>query len=317
MAIASFRDDAWSEHEVVATGPLSIHPAAHVFHYASTCFEGFKAYRWDDGTTRIFRLERHVARMRQSAGALHLPVPDAGALEAMVCDIVSQNREDAPDFPGALYVRPTLIGTLENIGAAASPSTEALLFVLTSPVGDYFAGGMRPLRIVISEEMRTSGHLGIVKTGGNYASALGPTLAAQAEFGADQVLFCPGGEVQETGAANFLLIRDGEILTRALDSTFLHGVTRDSILTLAAGMGYRVREETPTVAELLEWVKDGEAALSGTAAVLSGIGTIVYRGEDIQVGDGELGPNTLKLRDALVDIQGGRAQDAYDWVSEV
>jgi branched-chain amino acid aminotransferase len=317
MAVASYRDNAWTDHEIVATAPLSIHPAAHVFHYASTCFEGFKAYRWDDGSTRIFRLDRHIQRMIQSAGALRLPEPEPEHLQSAVCDIVSQNRDDAPEFPGALYVRPTLIGTLENIGAAASPSTEALLFILTSPVGDYFAGGARPLRIVISEEMRTTGHLGMVKTGGNYASALGPTLDAQARYGADQVLFCPGGEIQETGAANFLLIRDGEILTRGLDSTFLHGVTRDSILTLAADFGYSIREEVPTVDELLEWVRDGEAALSGTAAVLSGIGTLVYRGEEITVGNGQIGPHTQRLRNALVEIQGGRAADNYGWLESV
>ena len=117
---------------------------------------------------------------------------------------------------------------------------DALLLVLASPVWDYFAGGMKPLRILVDDEhTRSAAQMGMVKTGGNYAAAIGPTLSARAKYQVDQVLFCPGGEVQETGAANFLLVRDGELLTRGLDSTFLHGVTRDSLLTLARDKGYR------------------------------------------------------------------------------
>ena len=118
-----------------------------------------------------------------------------------------------PEAPGALYLRPILIGTTANIGAAATPASEALLMVLASPVWDYFAGGMKPLRILVDDEhTRSAAQMGMVKTGGNYAAAIGPTLSARAKFQVDQVLFCPGGEVQETGAANFLLIRDGELL---------------------------------------------------------------------------------------------------------
>ncbi len=136
----------------------------------------------------------------------------------------------------------------------------------------------------------------MVKTGGNYAAALGPTLAARAKYQADQVLFCPGGQVQETGAANFFLIRDGELLTRSLDSTFLHGVTRDSLLTLGRDMGYRVSERKFDVLEMLDWVHTGEAALSGTAAVLAGVGTLIYAGTEHRVGSGEVG--TLDARAA-------------------
>ena len=117
--------------------------------------------------------------------------------------------------------------------------------------------------------------MGQVKAGGNYAAALGPTIAARQQYQADQVLFCPGGSVQETGAANFLLIREGKILTRSLDTQFLHGVTRDSLLTIAPQLGFAVEEREFTVDEMLDWVKDGEAALCGTAAVLSGVGTLV------------------------------------------
>jgi branched-chain amino acid aminotransferase len=159
--------------------------------------------------------------------------------------------------------------------------------------------------------------MGMVKTGGNYAAAMGPTLSARAKYQVDQVLFCPGGQVQETGAANFLLVRDGELLTRGLDSTFLHGITRDSLLTLARDQGYRVSERVFDVREMLEWVKSGEAALSGTAAVLAGVGTLIYRGSEHKVTNGEVGPLTRALRAQLVAIQRGEAPDRHGWLERV
>ena len=226
--------------------------------------------------------------------------------------------DQVPEAPGALYLRPLLIGTQANIGAATTPSTEASLIVLASPVWDYFAGGMRPLRIFVDDQnMRTASHLGMVKTGGNYAAAMGPTLAARSQHQADQVLFCPGGEVQETGAANFLLIREGAILTRSLDSTFLHGVTRDALLILARDLGYATSERVFDVREMLEWVKTGEAALSGTAAVLSAVGTLIHAGKEHRVGGGGVGVHTKALREALVAIQRGTAPDHHGWCSRV
>ena len=262
IAIARYENDAWQAPSVEPLKPLALHPAAHVFHYASTCFEGFKAYRWDDGKARIYRLYDHVARMQKSAASLRLPVPDAEMLANMVIDLVAHHVNDIPAPPSSLYLRPTLIGTLENIGAAAAPSSEATLFVLVSPVGDYFSGGASTLKLLVEDQRaRSTEQLGSTKTGGNYAAALGPTLEAKEKYGADQVLFCPNGDVQETGAANFLLISDDEIITKPLDSTFLHGMTRDSVLKLAADSGYKINEREFTVTELLELVKTHEAAL--------------------------------------------------------
>jgi branched-chain amino acid aminotransferase len=318
MAVATYRNGQWSSHELRKTGPIEISPAAHVLHYASTCFEGFKAYKWAEGSVNVFRMDRHVERMRQSARALGLPEPDAGQLAAMVLAVIDRVRDQVPEAPGALYLRPILFGTTPNIGAAAVPPGELMLLVLASPVWDYFSGGMKALRIhVETEATRCASHLGVVKTGGNYAAAMGPTLAARKKYGVDQVLFCPGGEVQETGAANFLLIREGHILTRSLDSTFLHGVTRDSLLRMAPSLGYRVEERVFTVGEMLEWVRKGEAALSGTAAVLAGVGTLVHDGREIRVGDGDVGPHTRKLRAALVGVQQGEVPDTHGWLQRV
>lgn len=318
MAVAEYDQGAWGEFDVRPVAPLQLSPAAHVLHYGSTCFEGFKAYRHADGSVQVFRMEAHIERLRQSARSLVLPEPDAAQLRAMVLAAIDRNRAEVPEAPGALYLRPMLIGTTPNIGAAATPSTSALLIVLCSPVWDYFAGGAKPLRIYVEEHAtRCAAHLGVVKTGGNYAAALGPTLAARKQYGVDQVLFCPGGEVQETGAANFLLIREGHILTRSLDSSFLHGVTRDSLLKVAPELGFKVEERVFTVEEMLDWVKTGEAALSGTAAVLSGVGTLIRGGQEFRVGDGAIGPNTQRLRAALVGLQQGTTPDTRGWLTQV
>ncbi|HTV94839.1 MAG TPA: branched-chain amino acid aminotransferase [Steroidobacteraceae bacterium] len=318
MAAAHHRDGRWSETELKPVAPIELSPAAHVLHYASTCFEGFKAFRHADGSVHTFRMDRHIERMRQSARQLVLPEPDPAQLAAMVRSVIARCRDQVPEAPGALYLRPILFGTTANIGAAATPASEALLLVLASPVWDYFAGGMKPLRILVDDEnTRSAAQMGMVKTGGNYAAALGPTLRARAKYQVDQVLFCPGGEVQETGAANFLLIRDQEVLTRGLDSTFLHGVTRDSLLTIARDLGMQVAERVFDVEEMLEWTESGEAALSGTAAVLAGVGTLIYRGSEHRVASGDVGPRTRALRAQLVAIQRGEAPDRHGWLERV
>ncbi len=318
MAVAAHQGGQWGDFQMRPVGPIEISPAAHVLHYASTCFEGFKAFRRADGAVHIFRMDKHIQRMRQSARMLALPEPPVNQLADMVRAVIQRCREAVPEAPGALYLRPILFGTTANIGAAATPAVDASLIVLASPVWDYFAGGMKPLRIFVDDEnTRSAANMGMVKTGGNYAAAMGPTLAARAKYQADQVLFCPGGQVQETGAANFLLVREGQLLTRSLDSTFLHGVTRDSILTLARDMGYAVSERPFDVQEMLDWARTGEAALSGTAAVLAGVGTLIYQGQEYPVGNGEVGPRTRALRAQLVAIQQGEAPDHHGWLERV
>jgi len=318
MAVASYAEGQWSKTEMQPVAPIELSPAAHVLHYASTCFEGFKAFRHADGSVHIFRMDRHIQRLRQSARQLVLPEPDAAQLGDMVRAVINRCRDAVPEAPGALYLRPLLIGTTANIGAAATPASEAMLMVLASPVWDYFAGGPKPLRILVDDEnTRSAAQMGMVKTGGNYAAALGPTLRARAKYQVDQVLFCPRGEVQETGAANFLLIAKNKLLTRGLDASFLHGVTRDSLLTMARDLGFEVSERVFDVKEMLEWVKTGEAALSGTAAVLAGVGTLIYKGTEQSVSGGEVGPLTRALRAQLVAIQRGEAPDRHGWLERV
>lgn len=317
MAVANWADGEWSQPALEPVAPLPMHPGAHVLHYGSACFEGMKAHRGVDDVVRTFRLDRHVARLRASAERLCLPVPEVGMASDMVMETVKANRALVPQPPGSLYLRPTLVGTAANIGAAGSPTTEALLFVLSSPVGDYFAGAGAPLRIAVEvKRPRTTPQFGSVKTGANYAMALGVTMEARARFDVAQVLFAPDGVVQETGASNVLLMSADRVVTPALDGSFLEGVTRDSALTLAAEGGLTVEERPVGVDELIAWCDEGEVALAGTAAVLAPVGTLVVDGEDIQVGDGKAGRVTLELRQALMDTQAARRPDVHGWMRE-
>lgn len=319
MVISRYEQSGWSQPEMVPVDSISLHPGAHVLHYSSTCFEGLKAFRHADGGIYVFRMDRNVNRLQQSSELLSLPKVDSTMLSKMILDIVKHYAAEVPTPPGSMYIRPTHIGTEASIGKAAAPSLESMLYVLLSPVGDYFAGGAKPLRLLLEDNARCAAHMGMVKSGGNYASALQPIMKARAAVQADQVLFCPNGDVQETGAANFLLIDGNEIITKALDSSFLHGVTRDSILTLARDRGMKVSERELTVDELLERAaKPGtEAALSGTAAVLTPVGTLIHNGKEYQVGSGEAGSTTNALRQALNDIQWGKAEDKHGWLTKV
>ncbi|MET0420820.1 MAG: branched-chain amino acid aminotransferase [Acidimicrobiia bacterium] len=320
MTIARWADGVWDVPKLGPVEPLPLHPATHALHYGSACFEGLKAHRGVDGVVNIFRLDAHVRRLQQSADTLALPAPPEPMLRDMIIDVVRAGLADVPDAPGSLYLRPTLLGTEVNIGAAGHPSAEAILFVLASPVGDYFEGGMRPLSIVIeTDQPRTTPQFGRVKSGANYAMALVPTMQARAALGVDQVLFAPGGIVQETGASNFLLIDGEQVVTPELTESFLHGVTRDSVLHIATDLGYQAEERTVTVDDVLAWAArpDAEAALSGTAAVIAGVGELVHAGERIKVGNGDIGSHTLRIRQALTDVQTGRAADTHGWLTPV
>ena len=320
MALATYENNSWTSSSIVPSDKLEFHPGAHVLHYSSTCFEGLKAFKHEDGSVNLFRMDANIQRMAQSSELLSLPEINKEQLGQMIKDTVGLYADDVPNPPGSMYIRPTHIGTEPAIGKAAAPSETSALYVLLSPVGDYFTGGAKPLRLLLEENgMRCAPHMGVIKSGGNYASALGPISRARKECNADQILFCPNGDVQETGAANFILIDGNEIITKALDSSFLHGITRDSILTIARDAGMTVTERDFTVTELLERAKKSgtEAALSGTAAVLTPVGTLIHNGEEFTVGSGEPGDTTLKLRQALNDIQWGKAEDKYGWLETI
>lgn len=315
MPVIAFQDGQWQPTVWQSSEELTIAPGAHALHYGSECFEGLKAFRQANGKIVMFRPTANISRMQQSAEILHLPKPETEAFFDALVELVKRSAEEIPDAPAALYLRPTLVGTDPVIGKAGSPSQTALLYILASPVGDYFKMGS-PVKILVeTDHIRCAPHMGRVKCGGNYASAMHWVLKAKAEFGANQVLFCPNGDVQETGASNFIVINGDEIVTKPLTDEFLHGVTRDSVLTIAKDLGYTVSERHFTVAELKEMVENGaEAILTGTAAVISPVTSFVIDGQEIEVKSQERG---TAIRKAITDIQYGLAEDKYGWLVEV
>ncbi len=320
MALTQFNGSEWSASENVPCDAISLHAGAHVLHYSSTVFEGLKAFKHSDGSVKLFRPQQNIDRLASSSALLQLPKIDTGLVRKMILDIVKHYAGETPEPPGSMYIRPTHIGTDAAIGAAAAGSSTSMLYILLSPVGDYFSGGDQGLRIMVEEDYaRCAPHMGMVKSGSNYASALGPTLKAKETWGAAQILFCPGGDVQETGASNFLLIDDNTLITKNLDSSFLHGVTRDSILTLARDRGMDVQERALSTDELFERIQNPncEAALSGTAAVLTPVCTLIRNGKEHQVGNGKIGSTTVSLREELNAIQWGKQEDKHDWLVAV
>ncbi|MGB5444649.1 MAG: aminotransferase class IV, partial [Psychromonas sp.] len=214
MSLTENDGSGWKTAEIVTSESIKLHPGAHVLHYSSTCFEGLKAFKHADGSVKIFRMDANIARLAQSSDLLSMPKVDKQQVQQMIIDIVSRFASDVPEPPGSMYIRPTHIGIEPAIGKAATATVSSMLYILLSPVGDYFSGKSKALRILLDEEgMRCAPHMGVVKSGGNYASALPHIKKAQKDVQADQVLFCPNGDVQETGAANFILIDGNEIIT--------------------------------------------------------------------------------------------------------
>lgn len=319
MAICHY-DNGWCKEQMVPSDSLTLHPGAHVFHYASTCFEGLKAFRQADGGVAIFRMDRNIARFAQSSQLLCLPDIDTAQCARMIADSVAMFKEDVPAAPASLYIRPTHIGTEAAIGKAAAPSDTSSLYVLLSPVGDYFQSGEASLRLLLDEQgVRCGPDHGMVKGGGNYASALKHIKRAASQYQANQVLFCPDGDVQETGAANFILVDGDEIITKSLDESFLHGVTRESLLVLAREQGFNVQERQLSVEELIERAAkpDCEAGLTGTAAVVAAVGTLIHNGREYKVGTGQPGPRIRQMRDQLNAIQWGQTEDKHGWLTRV
>lgn len=317
ISYTKFDGKAWTDTVFAPSNQLPIHPASHVLHYASTCFEGLKAFKNKNGKVLVFRLDDHIKRMQNSARKLHLPVPDAAQMRAMVLDLLAKYRDQVPEFPAAAYIRPTLIGLDEAIGRAAAPSQTALLFILISPVGDYISADAKVRVLLDTDNQRTAAHFGSVKTGGNYASALGLIQAARNKYQVEQVIFAPKGDVQETGATNCLLVNDKQIITKPTGDEFLPGITRDSLLKVAKKLGYEVIEKNINADELISFIANGELILSGTAAVLVPVSEVVYQDKNYPVNQGKPAANAKKLREHLTNIQQGIEEDKFNWITVI
>jgi branched-chain amino acid aminotransferase len=301
--------------------PLTLDPAAAVLHYAQEIFEGLKAYRLDDGAMALFRPEQNARRFNASARRLAMPeMPEDAFIEA-VRQMVLADREWFPQVAGgSLYLRPFMIATEPFLGVR--PAKQYKFLVIASPAGNYFKSGAPAVSIWVSQDYTRAapGGTGAAKCGGNYAASLVPQAEA-IDRGHDQVVFLDAAErrwIEELGGMNlFFVFDDGSMITPPLGGTILPGVTRDSLLTLAREEGLAVREERYSLDQWREDAGSGrlvETFACGTAAVVTPVGRIAGPDGEFTVGGGGPGQLTTRLRDRLVAIQRGSAEDRHGWV---
>ena len=325
MAVATWTAaDGWHDSAVIPYGPFSLDPATAVLHYAQEVFEGLKAYRHPDGSVWLFRPNQNAARMVRSSARLALPeLPPADFLASIDALIAA----DAAWVPSAaeqsLYLRPFMFASEAFLGVR--PAQRVTYCCIASPAGPYFASGVRPVSIWITTRYTRAapGGTGAAKCGGNYAASLVAQQEA-ASHGCDQVMFADAAEhawLEELGGMNvYVVTADNELVTPELTGSILEGVTRESILTLAAEFGLTPVERKIAIAELVDGIGSGQVAelfACGTAAVITPIGMLKDEDGTYVVGGGETGETTAALRKNLLDIQYGRAADTHGWLRRV
>lgn len=318
--------EGWKTPKIAKYQNISISPAASSLHYALQCFEGMKAYVDESGKVRMFRPEENMKRLNNSAARLRLPTFDESAFLKCVKEFVKVDKEWIPKGKGySLYLRPTLISTQNTLGVG--PAATALLFVIASPVGPYYPSGFKPVRLLADElNVRAwPGGTGAFKLGANYAGGIQPQTEAAAK-GFSQILWLFGDQVTEVGTMNMFVLwktKEGkqELVTPPLDGTILPGITRDSILELCKKWGeFEVAERKFTIQEMMEASKEGrlmEAFGAGTAAIVSPIESITYKGQEIKVPIKQelgAGPLAKRILDTILAIQYGEQPSPWSVV---
>ena len=324
MAIVDYdADRGWYDPRIVPYAPLSLDPAAAVFHYAQEMFDGLKAFRGADGKVRFFRIDRHCKRLHDGAERLCIPPIDAELARAAITQMVSADSDWVPASAGtALYIRPTIIASEAFLGVR--PAKRYIFFVIASPVGAYHGEAFAPARILVEDKyVRAAiGGLGGVKAGANYIASLRAAEDAKAR-GYAQVLWTDAHEhryLEEVGTMNMVARIGDEIVTPPLGGSILAGVTRDSIMTLLREWGLTVSERPLGMEELLRAHRAGtlhEVFGCGTAAVITPVGTLGWKGEDLLINGGKPGEIATRLFEAITDIQYARKPDAHGWMTEL
>ncbi len=323
MFLVNHKDGSWQDARITPYRDLSLDPAAMVLHYGQGIFEGLKAYRCGDGKIRLFRPEQNCARFNRSARRMCMPEIDAAFHLEAIERLVKLDADWIPRSSGtSLYIRPTMIASEAALGVR--PATEYIYFLITGPVGVYYPEGFNPVKIYITDEFvrAVRGGVGEAKTMANYASSLYAAEMAK-KRGFTQVLWLDAVErrfVEEVGTMNIFFRIKGELVTPALTGSILPGVTRDSVIELARHWGIKVVERPIAVDELMDGIQSGdleEMFGTGTAAVISPVGQIHYKGRDYRIGGGGVGELSQKLYDEIVGIQYGEKDDPFGWVREV
>jgi branched-chain amino acid aminotransferase len=323
MFTAVHRDGRWQEARISPFAPLALSPAAAGLHYGQAMFEGCKAIRGVDGKLRLFRIDRHIARMARGAARLCMPAPEAKLMRQALAALTRLEERWIPEEPGsALYLRPTLVATEAFLGVR--PAREYLFFVIASPLAPYFGSSDGPLRLKIEERhvRAAPGGLGAIKAAANYAASLKAAEEAKAE-GFAQVVWTDARDhsaIEEAGTMNVFVHIGDEVITPPLRGTILAGVTRESAMTLLSRWGHNVRERVVTADQILEARRTGrlrEMFGTGTGVGIASIGELNWRGERIVVGDGGEGPLARRLLPTLREIQTGLVPDVDGWTTEV
>ncbi len=325
MVTIEWTEDAgWHNAQVRAYEPVSLDPASNVFHYGQAIFEGLKAYRHADGSITAFRPEQNAERMRNSARRMAMPeLPDEIFLEA-VRQLVEVDQAWVPEAGGeaSLYLRPFMIGTEKTLGV--KPSSSYTFFVIASPAGAYFTGGVKPVSVWISHEYvrAAPGGTGDAKFAGNYAASLLAQADAQ-QKGCDQVVWldaCERKYVEEMGGMNLMFVEgsgdNAKVITPELSGSLLPGITRKSLLQVAEDLGYATEERKITVEEWQRSAEDGtisETMACGTAAVITPVGTVKSKDGEFTVNGNEAGEVTMAMRERLRGIQTGEVEDTHGW----
>jgi branched-chain amino acid aminotransferase len=315
-------DRGWHSARIAPYAPFVLDPASLVFHYAQEIFEGLKAFRRQDGSIALFRPRDNFERFNRSARRMCMPEVDVDFMLRSLKELIRLESDWVPRSEGtSLYIRPTMIATEPVLGV--KPSEKYLCYIILSPVGAYYKGGVNPVKIWISDKYArvSPGGTGEAKTGGNYAASLYASTLAATSHGYDQVLWLDAVHrkyVEEVGSMNICFLCDGKVVTPPLTGTILDGITRRSVLALVREMGIEIDEHALSVDEILDGIESGrikEAFGTGTAAVISPIGQFTYGNRTVTLGGaGEL---TLKLYDTLTGIQYGRRPDPHGWVERI
>jgi len=315
--------EGWKNPCIKPYQPLVLQPSANVFHYSQEVFEGQKAYQSKQGEILMFRPQENARRFNRSLQRLCMPEIDERLFLEAECELLKLEKRWIPSQKGAsLYIRPAVIGTEPALGIKTS--SEYLFFIILSPVGPYFKEGFNPVSLWVSDTYARagSGGTGEAKTGGNYAGSLLATREA-IQKGYSQVLWLDAGEhrfVEEVGAMNIFFVLDGALVTPALGGTILHGITRKSVLELAPELGIQTEERKISIEEVTDGIRSGkisEVFGAGTAAVISPVGKIGYKGKDYVVSDKNNSHWAQTFFDTLTGLQYGEIPDRHGWVYRV
>lgn len=313
----------WHDPQIVPYSPLTIDPAAMVFHYGQAVFEGLKAYRNKAGEVRLFRPDQNFKRLNRSLARLDMPAVDEAFMIEALKKLVSVEKEWIPTEEGtSLYIRPFVIATEPCFGVRASHSYK--LLILLSPVGAYYAAGMKPVKIYVENSYvrAVRGGTGNAKVAGNYAGSLKAQTEAH-EKGYEQVLWLDAIEtkyIEEVGSMNVFFKVNGEVWTPVLNGSILEGITRDSTIQLLKSWGIPVVEKRIAMEDLFQAYNDGvleEAFGTGTAAVISPVGEMSWNGHKMVINQSQTGELTQKLYDTMTGIQNGIVEDKLGWSVKV